>query len=135
MGLAERRAKLLEQSVAMTEEQEKQGLKLPIDLKLAREQFSSAQTLMRLLREQATAGSLALSKSLGLSSPSKLFLANILPDPPDPPPTTEQLLGACLTRHPALQVQRAEIDRAKQILQREGAQDIAYTGEAPVKAA
>jgi outer membrane protein, multidrug efflux system len=114
MGLAERRAKLLEQSVAMTEEQEKQGLKLPIDLKLARDQFSAAQTLMKLLREQATAGSLALSKSLGLSSPSKLFLANTLPDPPDPPPTTEQLLGACLTRHPALQVQRAEIDRAKQ---------------------
>jgi outer membrane protein TolC len=114
IGLAERRAKLLEQSVAMTEEQQKQGLKLPIDLKLARDQFSAAQTLMKLLREQATAGSLALSKSLGLSSPSKLFLANTLPDPPDPPPTTEQLLGACLTRHPALQVQRAEIDRAKQ---------------------
>jgi outer membrane protein TolC len=114
MGLAERRVKLLGQSVDITDEQQKQGLKLPIDLKLAREQFSSAQTLMKLLREQATAGSLALSKSLGLSSPSKLFLANILPDPPDPPPTTEQLLGACLTRHPALQVQRAEIDRAKQ---------------------
>jgi multidrug efflux system outer membrane protein len=114
MGLADRRAKLLGQSVAMTEEQQKQGLKLPIDLKLARDQFSAAQTLMKLLREQATAGSLALSKSLGLSSPSKLFLANTLPDPPDPPPTTEQLLGACLTRHPALQVQRAEIDRAKQ---------------------
>ena len=28
-----------------------------------------------------------------------------------------------------------EIDRAKAILKREGAQDIAYTGEAPVKAA
>jgi hypothetical protein len=28
-----------------------------------------------------------------------------------------------------------EIDRAKEILKREGAQDISYTGEAPVKAA
>src|SRR4030095_16989157 len=114
MGLAERRVKLLEQSVGITEEQQKQGLKLPIDLKLAREQFSTAQTLVRLLREQATSGSLALSRSLGLSSPSKLYLTNRLPDPPDPPPTTEQLLGACLTRHPSLQVQRAVIDRAKQ---------------------
>src|SRR4030095_3705918 len=41
-------------------------------------------------------------------------VSNTLPEPPAPPPTTEQLLGACLTRHPALQVQRAEIDRAKQ---------------------
>jgi outer membrane protein TolC len=114
MGLAERRVNLLQQSLAITDEQQKQGLKLPIDLKIARDQFSAAQTLMKLLREQATAGSLALSKSLGLSSSSKLFLADILPDPPDPPPTTEQLLGACLTRHPSLQVQRAVIDQAKQ---------------------
>ncbi len=114
MGLAERRVKLLEQSVAITQEQQKQGLKLPIDLKLTKDQFSAAQTLLKLLREQATAGSLALSKSLGLSSPSKLFLTNTLPDPPDPPPTTEQLVGACLSRHPSLQVQRAAIDQAKQ---------------------
>jgi multidrug efflux system outer membrane protein len=114
MGLAERRVKLLGQSVAITQEQQKQGLKLPIDLKLAREQFSSAQTLAKLLHEQATAGSLALSKSLGLSSPSKLYLANTLPDPPDPPPTTEQLVGACLSHHPSLQVQRAVIDQARQ---------------------
>lgn len=114
MGLAERRVKLLQQSLGITEEQQKQGLKLPVDLKLAKEQFSSAQILLKLLREQTTAGSLALSKSLGLSSPSKLYLTNTLPDPPDPPPTTEQLLGACLSRHPSLQVQRAVIDQAKQ---------------------
>jgi outer membrane protein, multidrug efflux system len=112
--LVERRVKLLGQSVAITQEQQKQGLKLPIDLKLAREQFSAAQTLATLLHEQATAGSLALSKSLGLSSPSKLYLSNTLPDPPDPPPTTEQLVGACLSHHPSLQVQRAIIDQAKQ---------------------
>src|SRR6266516_5895547 len=114
MGLAERRVKLLGQSVAITQEQQKQGLKLPIDLRLAKEQFSAAKTLAKLLHEEATAGSLALSKSLGLSSPSKLYLSNTLPDPPDPPPTTEQLVGACLSHHPSLQVQRAVIDQAKQ---------------------
>ncbi len=114
MGLAERRVQLLEQSVAITQEQLKQGLKLPVDLKVAKSQFSASQTLAKLLREQATSGSLALSKSLGLSSPSKLYLSNTLPDPPDPPPTTEQLLGACLTHHPSLEVQRAVIDQAKQ---------------------
>jgi len=114
MGLAERRVKLLRQSVDITNEQQKQGLKLPIDLKLAKDQYSAAQTLVKLLREQATAGALSLSKSLGLSSPSKLYLSNTLPDPPDLPPSTEQLLGACLSHHPSLQVQRAVIDQAKQ---------------------
>jgi outer membrane protein TolC len=114
MGLAERRVKLLGQSVDITNEQQKQGLKLPIDLKLAKDQYSAAQTLVKLLREQATAGALSLSKSLGLSSPSQLYLSNTLPDPPDPPPSTEQLLGACLSHHPSLQVQRAVIDQAKQ---------------------
>src|SRR6266567_5175621 len=114
LGLAERRVKLLDQSVAVTQEQLKQGLKLPIDLKVAKDQFSAAQTLLTLLREQSVAGLLGLSKTLGLSSSSKLSLTNILPDPPDPPPTTEQLLGACLNHHPSLEVQRAVIDEAKQ---------------------
>src|SRR2546430_13776887 len=114
MGLAERRVHLLDQSVSITQEQQKQGLKLPIDVKVAKEQSSAAQTLLTLLREQAVAGSLGLSKTLGLSSSSKLSLTNILPDPPDPPPTTEQLLGACLNHHPSLEKQRAVIDQAKQ---------------------
>jgi multidrug efflux system outer membrane protein len=114
MGLAARRVKLLEQSVSITEEQQKQGLKLPIDVKVAREQFSAARTLLALLREQATAGSLALAKTLGMSSSSRLALSDTLPDPPDPPPTTEQLIGACLNHHPSLQKQRAVIDQAKQ---------------------
>ncbi len=114
MGLAERRVQLLDQSVNITQEQQKQGLKLPIDVKVAKDQFSAAQILLKLLREQAVAGSLDLSKTLGLSSSSKLSLTNILPDPPDPPPTTEQLLGACLSHHPSLEVQRAVIDQAKQ---------------------
>ena len=114
LGLAERRVHLLDQSVSITQEQQKQGLKLPIDVKVAKDQFSAAQTLLTLLREQSVAGSLGLSKTLGLSSSSKLSLTNILPDPPDPPPTTEQLLGACLNHHPSLEKQRAVIDQAKQ---------------------
>jgi outer membrane protein TolC len=114
MGLAERRAKLLDQSVSITEEQQKQGLKLPIDVKVARQQFSAAQTLLKLLREQAVAGSLGLSKTLGFASSRNLSLSSTLPDPPDPPPTTEQLIGACLSHHPSLEKQRAVIDQAKQ---------------------
>jgi outer membrane protein TolC len=114
MGLAERRAKLLDQSVNITEEQQKQGLKLPIDVKVAKEQFTAAQTLLKLLREQAVAGSLGLSKTLGFASSLNLSLSSILPEPPDPPPTTEQLIGACLSHHPSLEKQRAVIDQAKQ---------------------
>jgi multidrug efflux system outer membrane protein len=114
MGLAERRVKLLDQSVSIMQESQKQGLKLPIDVKVAKDQLSSGQTLLRLLREQSVAGSLALSKTLGLSSSPNLSLSNTLPDPPDPPPTTEQLIGACLNHHPSLEKQRAIIDQAKQ---------------------
>src|SRR5262249_34962837 len=114
MGLAERRVKLADQSVSITQEQQKQGLKLPIDVKVAKEQFSAAQTLLKLLREQALAGSLGLSKTLGLSSSPNLPLSNVLPDAPDPPPTTEQLIGACLNHHPSLEKQRAIIDQARQ---------------------
>jgi len=114
MGLAERRVKLLDQSVSIIEEQQKQGLKLPIDIKVAKEQFSAGQTLLKLLREQSVAGSLALSKTLGAASSSNLSLSNTLPDAPDPPPTTEQLIGACLNHHPSLEKQRAVIEQAKQ---------------------
>src|SRR5215472_6389252 len=56
MGLAERRVKLLDQSVSIMQESQKQGLKLPIDVKVAKEQFSGGQTLLTLLRQQAVAG-------------------------------------------------------------------------------
>jgi multidrug efflux system outer membrane protein len=114
MGLAERRVKLLDQSLAIVQEQQKQGLKLPIDVKVAQEQSSAGQILLTLLREQATAGSLGLSKTLGVPSSRNLSLSNILPDAPDPPPTTDQLIGACLNHHPSLEKQRAVIDEAKQ---------------------
>ena len=113
-ALSQRRVELIEQSVAITEEQQKQGLKLPIDVKVAKDQLSGAQNLAKLLRQQAVAGSLELSRSLGLPSTSELALSSTLPDPPDPPPTAEQLLGGALARHPSLQVQRATIDQAKQ---------------------
>ena len=114
MGLAERRVELLEQSVNITQEQQEQGLKLPIDAKVVKAQFSAAQTLLKLLREQAVAGSLGLSKTLGLPTSPNLSLSSTLPDPPDPPPTTEQLIGACLSHHPSLEKQRAIADQARQ---------------------
>src|SRR5262249_43375265 len=114
MGLAERRAKLLDQSLSITQEQQKQELNLPLDVKVAKEQLSAAQTLLALIHEQATAGSLGLSKTLGLVSSTNLSLSDTLPDAPDPPPTTEQLIGACLNHHPSLEKQRAVIDQAKQ---------------------
>ena len=114
MGLAERRVRLLDQSLSIIQEQQKQGLKLPIDVQVAKEQFSGGKTLLTLLRQQAVAGSLGLSKTLGVSSSPNLPLSNVLPDPPDPPPTTEQLVGACLNHHPSLEKQRAVIDQAKQ---------------------
>jgi outer membrane protein TolC len=113
-SLATRRVKLLEQSAAITEQQEKQGLKLPIDVKVARDQLRGARGLAKLLRQQAVAGSLELSRSLGLPSSAELSLAGTLPDPPYPPPTAEQLLGASLSHHPSLERQRALIDEAKQ---------------------
>jgi outer membrane protein TolC len=114
MGLANRRVQLLEQSLSMTEEQEKQGLKLPIDLKVVKDQLRGARGLAKLLREQAVAGSLELSRSLGLPSTPKLALTNELPEPPDPPPTAEALVGSSLGRHPEIEKQRAVIDEAKQ---------------------
>jgi len=112
-GLAERRVKLLEQSVNITQEQQKQGLMLPIDLKVAKDALNGAQSLSKILREQAVAGSLALSESLGLPSTSRIRLEETLPEPPSPP-TTEQLLGASLKRHPSVQVQQAVAEQAKQ---------------------
>src|SRR6266567_9241592 len=76
MGLVEHRVKLLGQSLSITQEQQKQGLKLPLDVKVAKEQFSASQTLLTLLRQQAVAGSLGLSKTLGVSSSSHLSLSD-----------------------------------------------------------
>ena len=71
-GYAERRVKLLQQQVDITQEQQKQGLTLPIDLKLAQSQLSGAETLSKILRQQAVAGKIELARSLGFDSPDEL---------------------------------------------------------------
>lgn len=112
-GFAARRVTLLEKQVAITDEQQKQGLMLPIDLKVAKSQLSGARTLATILRQQAVAGRIGLARDLGYDSESQLNLSNELPDPPEPP-TAEQLLGPSLSQHPQLQVQNAIIDQARQ---------------------
>ena len=109
----QRRVSLLEQSVGITQEQQKQGLALPIDVKVAQDQLTGARSLAKILREQAVAGEYEMARLLGLPASSKVRLVNTLPDPPDPP-SAEEILGASLNQHPSLQVQRAVIDQAKQ---------------------
>ncbi len=94
-GYAERRVKLLEQQVDITQEQQKQGLTLPIDLKLARSQLSGARTLATILRQQAVAGRIEMARLLGFNSPAELHLSSELPEPPEPP-SAEQLLGTSI---------------------------------------
>ncbi len=112
-GYAEKRVKLLQQQVDITEEQQKQGLTLPIDLKLSKSQLSGAKTLATILRQQAVAGKIELSRSLGFDSPDELHLSNELPEPPEPP-SAELILGPSLSQHPSLEVQKAVIDQARQ---------------------
>jgi outer membrane protein TolC len=112
-GYAERRVKLLQQQVDITQEQQKQGLTLPIDLKLARNQLSGAETLSKILRQQAVAGKIELARALGFNSPSDFKLSSELPEPPEPP-SAELLLGPNLSQHPSLEVQKAVIDQARQ---------------------
>jgi multidrug efflux system outer membrane protein len=112
-GFVTHRVGLLEQSVAITQEQQKQGLALPIDLKLAKDQLNGAQSLSKLIHQQVAAGRTELAKALALPSSSSLRLSSTLPEPPQPP-GTEQLLNGPLHNHPSLQMQRATIEKAKQ---------------------
>jgi protease secretion system outer membrane protein len=112
-GYAERRVKLLQQQVDITREQQKQGLTLPIDLKLSQSQLSGAETLSKILRQQAVAGKIELARALGFDSPKEFNLSNELPEPPEPP-SAELLLGPNLSQHPSLEVQKAVIDQARQ---------------------
>ena len=113
-GYAERRVELLQKQVDITQEQQKQGLMLPIDLKLARNQFSGAQTLAKILRQQAVAGRIELARALGFESPDELHLSNSLPEPPEPPSADKILNSAVLAEHPSLEIQKAVIDEARQ---------------------
>ncbi len=104
---------MLRQQVDITEEQQKQGLTLPIDLKLARSQLSGALTLSKILRQQAIAGKIELARALGFDSANELKLADELPEPPEPP-SAELLLGSSLDKHPSIEVQKAVIDEANE---------------------
>ncbi|MGI8890097.1 MAG: TolC family protein [Chthoniobacterales bacterium] len=111
-GYAERRTRLLEQQVNITQEQQEQGLTLPIDLKLVQSQLGNARILSQILRQQAVAGKIEMSRALGFDSPDQLHLSSDLPEPPAPP-SAELLLGTSMGEHPSLQVQRAVIDQAQ----------------------
>jgi outer membrane protein TolC len=104
----------LQEQVDITEEQQKQGLTLPIDLKLARSQLSGAQTLAKILRQQAVAGKIELARALGFESPDELYLSNSLPEPPEPPSAEKLLNPTTLAEHPSLAIQKAVIDQARQ---------------------
>jgi len=109
----EHRVDLLQRSLRITKEEAQNGLLLPIDVKVVSEQLSGAQFLSKAIHEQAVAGSLDLNRLLGLPPSSHVHLVNTLPEPPEPP-SAEELLGRLLTLHPSLQVQRANIEKAKQ---------------------
>lgn len=113
-GYAARRVELLQKQVNISQEQVKQGLMLPIDLKLAQSQFSGAQTLAKILRQQAVAGKIELARALGFESPDQLHLSNSLPEPPEPPSADKILNSATLAMHPSLEIQKAVIDQARE---------------------
>lgn len=113
-GYAERRVALLQKQVDITREQRNQGLMLPIDLKLAENQLSGAQTLATILRQQAVAGKIELARALGLDNADDLRLTNELPQPPEPPQAEALLSSANLDKHPSLEAQKATADQARE---------------------
>jgi outer membrane protein TolC len=109
----DRRVGLLEQSLAITKEQQGKGLIIPADIAVINEQLNGARGLAKVIHEQGAAGSLELTRLLGLPSSTHIRLVNTLPTSPEPP-SAALLLGSALAQHPQLFVQRAKIDRAKQ---------------------
>jgi outer membrane protein TolC len=109
----DRRVELLQRSVDIHREEQQKGLELPIDVEVATKQLNSARSLSKITHEQAVSGYLALTRLLGLPSSAHISLASTLPDPPAPPDAA-QLFHTMLARHPSLQVQLANIEKAKQ---------------------
>jgi outer membrane protein TolC len=109
----DRRVELLERSLAITKEQQGKGLIIPADVAVINEQLNGARALAKVIHEQAAAGSLELTRLLGLPSSTHIRLVNTLPSPPVPP-SAGALLSSALAQHPQLFVQRAKIERAKQ---------------------
>jgi outer membrane protein TolC len=108
----DRRVELLEQSLAITKEQQGKGLIIPADVTVTEEQLTGARALAKVIHEQEAAGALALTRMVGLPPATHIRLGR-LPVPPTPP-SASSLLGSALGQHPSLGVQRATIERAKQ---------------------
>jgi multidrug efflux system outer membrane protein len=109
----DRRVELLERSLGIAKEQQGKGLLLPVDVSVANEQLNGARALAKVIHEQSVAGSLGLTRLLGMHSSAHIRLVTTLPTPPEPP-SASLLLGNALTQHPSLGVQRANISKAKQ---------------------
>ena len=109
----ERRVALLEQSLAITKEQQGKGLIIPADVAVINEELNGARALAKVIHEQEAAGALELTRLLGMPSSTHIRLVNTLPSPPEPP-SAALLLGSALGQHPELWVQRAKIEKAKQ---------------------
>jgi outer membrane protein TolC len=107
------RVALLERSVDIHKEEQQKGLLLPADVEVATKQLDSARGLSKILHEQADAGYLGLLRLLGLRSSDHISVSNTLPDPPSPPDAA-RLFHTMLARHPALLVQLANVNKAKQ---------------------
>lgn len=109
----DRRVALLQRSLDIHKEEQQKGLALPIDVELVTKQLNSAQSLSKFIHQQAVAGHLALTRLLGLPSSAHISIDGTLPEPPAPPPAA-QLFHTMLARHPSLQAQIANIEKARQ---------------------
>src|SRR6184192_1872257 len=108
----DRKVELLQRSVDIHREQQQKGLILPVDVEVVTKQLNGAQSLSKIVHQEAVAGHLGLTQLLGLPSSADIRLGT-LPEPPAPP-NAAQLFHTMLARHPSLQVQRAKIEKAKQ---------------------
>jgi len=112
VGPIDRKVELLQRSVDIHREQQQKGLILPVDVEVVTKQLNGAQSLSKIVHQEAVAGHLGLTRLLGLPSSAQVRLGT-LPEPPAPP-NAAQLFHTMLARHPSLQVQLANIEKAKQ---------------------
>jgi outer membrane protein TolC len=109
----DRKVELLQRSVDIHIEQQQKGLLLPVDVEVVTKQLNGAQSLSKIVHQQAVAGRLGLTRLLGLLSSAHINLNSTLPEPPAPPDAA-QLFHTMLAQHPSLQAQLANIEKAKQ---------------------
>ena len=113
VGPIDRKVELLQRSVDIHREEQQKGLLLPVDVEVVTKQLNGAQSLSKIIHQQALAGRLGLTRLLGLPSSAHINLNSTLPEPPAPPDAA-QLFHTMLARHPSLQAQLANIEKAKQ---------------------